>query len=227
MATDQTRRRILDAAETLFAKQGFEATSVRMVVAEASVNLAAVHYHFGSKGALVRAVFERRIGPLNAERMRRLDRLIELRADAPLTLEAVLDTLIRPAVELQVGRECDSPSLTTLIGRAHLEPDRALGAVLREQFDAVRERYLTVLAESLVHLSEEERAARFQLVVATMASALADPARFVSPAHREVDGTGAALLTARLVAFLAAALRAPAVSAAPTEQCSTSREVSP
>ena len=47
-----TKERILDTAERLFAKQGYAATSLRGIIAEAGVNLAAVHYHFHSKEAL-------------------------------------------------------------------------------------------------------------------------------------------------------------------------------
>jgi AcrR family transcriptional regulator len=44
-----TKDRILDAVERLFAERGYAATSLRIVTAEAGVNLAAVNYHFGSK----------------------------------------------------------------------------------------------------------------------------------------------------------------------------------
>jgi AcrR family transcriptional regulator len=67
-----TKTQILDAAEKLFAKQGFEATSLRAIIADAGVNLAAIHYHFRSKEGLVRAVLERRIAPINEERIRQL-----------------------------------------------------------------------------------------------------------------------------------------------------------
>jgi AcrR family transcriptional regulator len=57
-----TKERILDAAERLFADRGFAATSLRNITGEAGVNLAAVNYHFGSKDALIVAVFERPSG---------------------------------------------------------------------------------------------------------------------------------------------------------------------
>ena len=56
----ETRTRILDAAEELFMLHGFEGTSMRHLTARAGVNLAAVNYHFGSKHALIEAVFRRR-----------------------------------------------------------------------------------------------------------------------------------------------------------------------
>ena len=60
-----TRERLLDAAKYLFAQRGVDATSLRHITAEAAANLASVNYHFGSKEALFRAVFVRRIGPVN------------------------------------------------------------------------------------------------------------------------------------------------------------------
>jgi AcrR family transcriptional regulator len=70
-----TRERILDVAERLFMARGYEGTSMRMITGEAEVNLAAVNYHFGSKEALLREVFRRRLEWLNRERLRALDEL--------------------------------------------------------------------------------------------------------------------------------------------------------
>jgi AcrR family transcriptional regulator len=51
-----TRDRILKAAERLFAERGYEATSVRAIVAKARVNQAAINYHFAGKEGLYRDV---------------------------------------------------------------------------------------------------------------------------------------------------------------------------
>src|SRR3989440_11861442 len=80
----ETRIRILDAAEELFMQHGFEGTSMRLLTTKAGVNLAAVNYHFGSKDALIEAVFRRRLDPMNAARIAALDELEKLpRAPAP------------------------------------------------------------------------------------------------------------------------------------------------
>src|SRR2546426_7908687 len=76
----ETRTRILDAAEELFMQHGFEGASMRMLTAKAGVNLAAVNYHFGSKHALIEAVFPPRPEPMN---MARLPALRQLEGDAP------------------------------------------------------------------------------------------------------------------------------------------------
>ncbi len=65
-----TRNRILDAAERLFSARGFDATSIRMITAEAGANLAAIKLPLRSKDALIRAVYARRLEQLNASRSR-------------------------------------------------------------------------------------------------------------------------------------------------------------
>src|SRR6266849_5837474 len=84
-----TKARILQVAERLFMEHGFSATSLRMITGEAKVNLASVNYHFGSKEALIEAVFTRRLAPLNQERVTQLAQL-EAKADGmPLTVEQI------------------------------------------------------------------------------------------------------------------------------------------
>jgi AcrR family transcriptional regulator len=51
-----TRERILKAAERLFADRGYDATSIRAIVAKARVNQAAINYHFAGKDGLYREV---------------------------------------------------------------------------------------------------------------------------------------------------------------------------
>ncbi|MEO0636278.1 MAG: CerR family C-terminal domain-containing protein [Pseudomonadota bacterium] len=57
-ASEQTKYAILEAAIKLFGAKGFEATTVRDLITEADVNLAAVNYHFGGKDGLRMAVID-------------------------------------------------------------------------------------------------------------------------------------------------------------------------
>ena len=72
MPSDQTRGAILAAAERLYADRGFGDVTLRDIVAEANVNLAAVNYHFGSKDELIAELFVTRSLALNRERLREL-----------------------------------------------------------------------------------------------------------------------------------------------------------
>ena len=80
----ETRDRILDAAEAAFMRYGFEGASMRTITAAAGVNLAAANYHFGSKEGLLCAVFRRRLDGLNRERLAVLDVLEAEAGGAPL-----------------------------------------------------------------------------------------------------------------------------------------------
>ncbi|MCF8111945.1 MAG: CerR family C-terminal domain-containing protein [Desulfobacteraceae bacterium] len=57
---ENTRQRLLEHAEKLFAEKGFAGVSVREITAMAGCNLAAVNYHFGGKQKLYLAVFRER-----------------------------------------------------------------------------------------------------------------------------------------------------------------------
>ena len=72
MATDRTRTAILNAAERLYAERGFSDVTLRDIVAEANVNLAAVNYHFGSKDELIAELFVTRSIATNRERLSEL-----------------------------------------------------------------------------------------------------------------------------------------------------------
>lgn len=116
----QTRERLLDAAETMFASRGFAATSVRHVTKEAGCNLAAVNYHFGSKLGLYQEVFRRRMDAVREQRLASLRRVAAVE-QGPGALEAVLHafaaSFIEPLVDQSHGR-----TLTELIGREMLDP---------------------------------------------------------------------------------------------------------
>src|SRR6267143_4949084 len=86
----ETRTRILDTAEELFMLHGFEGTSMRVLTSSAGVNLAAVNYHFGSKDALIEALFRRRLDPMNTSRIAELDRLEKEAGGRPLSTQQII-----------------------------------------------------------------------------------------------------------------------------------------
>lgn len=99
MPRPSARTRLLDVAERLFADHGVEGISLRAINAEAGLSAAALHYHFGSKQAVVEALLERRMPELMA---RRGERLAELagRAGPAATTRQVLAALLEPQVLL-------------------------------------------------------------------------------------------------------------------------------
>ena len=95
-----TKDRILDVAEELFAAKGYQATSLRAITSKAGVNLAAVNYHFGSKESLVAEVIIRRVVPLNEERLQKLERADS--GEAPLSDKKKISVLSNCPVSFSV-----------------------------------------------------------------------------------------------------------------------------
>src|SRR6185295_6139770 len=120
---NETRERILDTAERLFAERGYSATSLRSIIAAAKVNLAAVHYHFRTKEALLDEVLKRRLEPVNRERLAMLDACEQAVGNAPPPLEGVLTALIEPP--LRLARDPEFTSFVKLMGRVIVDGDAA------------------------------------------------------------------------------------------------------
>ena len=140
----ETRDRILEAAQKLFAERGFDATPVRDITNEAGCNVAAVNYHFGAKDNLYLESFRAMLGVLRDRRLAVLDELL-LREPAP-DLEAFLtgfaEGFLDPATDEGVGRrffafvnrEISDPRLPTSVFLGEfIRPllDRTLQALAR------------------------------------------------------------------------------------------------
>lgn len=142
-----TRDRILDAAERLFAEQGFYVTTLREITQAADVNLAAVNYHFGSKQALVVAVFQRRLDELNAERLERLDRAFQ--KHMPPKLEHVLDAFVYPAMALMGDQASGGHRFMQLLMRAFADHDEALHGAIRDQYGHIMRRFASAIGDAI------------------------------------------------------------------------------
>jgi AcrR family transcriptional regulator len=131
MEQKDTKTLILDAAESLFARQGYHATSMRNITSLARVNLAAVNYHFGSKESLLDAVFERRLVPLNEIRMEAL-RKVSAEADKkkrkPLVKDIFL-AFIEPTLRFKESCE-GAENFVSLVGQSFV----GQGGTVREAF---------------------------------------------------------------------------------------------
>lgn len=90
---ETTEIEFLDAAERQFAENGYAGAKIRAIADEARANLGALHYYWGSKESLFRAVCRRRMAPMIEERMARFARL----GDGPVEVEAILRAYFEPA----------------------------------------------------------------------------------------------------------------------------------
>jgi AcrR family transcriptional regulator len=213
-----TRERILDVAERLFMARGYEGTSMRMITGEAEVNLAAVNYHFGSKEALLREVFRRRLEWLNRERLRALDELETQANGAPLkpslVLEAFFGTLLRMGEDESLG----GMTFLRLLGRTLTEPAEFIRTFFAGEYAEVIDRYKLALFRALPDVPKAEIVWRLHFMLGAMSYAIAgtDVLQVVTSCElgdvsdADVDDKVAAKrLADRLMPFLLGGLRAP------------------
>jgi AcrR family transcriptional regulator len=204
----ETRTRILDAAEELFMQHGFEGTSMRQLTARAGVNLAAVNYHFGSKDALIEAVFKRRLDPMNAERVAALDALEK--DGAALASVDIIRAFVVPSLRLIEDAKGGGRNFIRLLGRTYTEPAKAVRALIGQMYAPTMERYKRALERALPQMPPDELVWRMHFMFGTLAYTLAatDTVQLIAGCKPE-DRYDARLLEERLTVFLAAGLHAP------------------
>jgi AcrR family transcriptional regulator len=209
-----TRERILRAAEALFMERGFADTSLRMITARAEVNLAAVNYHFGSKEALIREVFQRHLGPLNAARLAYLDRLEAQAQGQPLSPERIVEAIVTPVLQVSRDPVKGGARFLRLLGRALSEGTDALQGLLPAHYREVVVRFKAALVRALPDVPETEIVWRMHFMFGAMAYALAGNDAMQLIATCKVDGADdAEAVIQHLAPFLTAGLQAPQASA--------------
>ena len=215
----ETRTRILDAAEELFMQHGFEGTSMRLLTARAGANLAAVNYHFGSKDALIEAVFRRRLDPMNSARIAELDRLEKDAAGRTLSKEAAggglsPEAIIRAFVGASLSMIEDAKgggrNFIRLLGRTYTDPQKQIRALIGQLYAPAMERFKAAFGRALPQMPSEELVWRMHFMFGTLAYTLAatDTVQLIAGCKPE-DRYDARLLEERLTAFLVAGLIAP------------------
>lgn len=205
-----TKTAILDAAERLFAEHGFHATSLRDITREASANLAAVNYHFGSKDSLITAVISRRLEPINRQRLELLDG-IELEAnDRPASLERLIEAFARPVLEAACGPP--GSSVAPLLGRMYTEPKGFIIRLFNQHFRELASRFRAAFGRVLPGLPVEDLLWRIHLMIGGLAHTLAAPNLLHAISDGRCDPTDVEEALRQLTAVFAAGLRAPAVS---------------
>jgi AcrR family transcriptional regulator len=209
-----TKDRILDTAEHLFARDGFDATSLRAITAEAGVNLAAVNYHFRSKEALVQAVIGRRMGPVTARRLALLDAYEAEAGDAALPLEKIIDAFLRPVLEI-VGSQAHE--FAPLVGRIYTEPGDFSVRVFKDQFQALALRFIPAFQRALPHLPLPELYWRLHFSIGALAHTMGAATMLRVFSRGLCDPSDADGTLARIKTFVLAGLAAPVTASVSIE----------
>ncbi len=203
-----TKEQILAAAESLFAEHGIEAVPLRRIIAEAGVNSAAIHYHFGSKEELVRAVFARRFDPINRARLDLLTAAEEKAVDGRPSVEDVLYAMVAPPFQSE-PREKGCAQYSRLAGRLFTERSGYLEAIFNDLFREVELRFNETITKALPEFPDDERAWRMFMAMGSMIFVLREQEWICKASNGLCDFKDTGKAIERVVQFMAAGLRAP------------------
>jgi len=205
--TAPTRDRILDVAEAMFADSGYQGVSMRSITRESGVNIAAIHYHFGSKEALLEQIFAKRCAAINNERFRLLELCKKGRGRPPM-LEQILEAYLRPSLVLPNGDEGARRFMRLRAALAHEQAELSRDLIAK-YFNHVSGTFVGALMKELTHLSTRDIFWRFHFLLGAQYFTLANPGRIQMLSEGRCDPSDVETAVAELVAFTAAAFRAP------------------
>jgi len=145
--TSATRERLLEAAGAVFAERGFRDATIREICERANAkNVAAVHYHFGGKEELYRAVFDyaRSYAPRTDES-----------AFSPSSAEERLSAYIHTAL-VRLFHEGRPAWLGRLVAQEMIAPTKMLDILVKHQIRPNSERLKAIVRELIGAEADEE-----------------------------------------------------------------------
>jgi AcrR family transcriptional regulator len=208
-----TREMIIDEAERLFAQYGYHGVSLRMVMKNAQVQLAAVSYYFGVKEKLHRAVIERRAEQLNAQRFAALERAV---ASAPAGIpseEALIDVVVGPLLERSLNGGEGWQNYCRLIAQTATSPEWK--DLISELFDPFAQAILEKLQQRFPDASRTKVFAAYYMIVAAMTFVFSQPGRLDRLSKGKFPATALADIYDSMRPFLAAGVRGLMAEPAP------------
>ncbi|MGB6297721.1 MAG: TetR/AcrR family transcriptional regulator [Rivularia sp. (in: cyanobacteria)] len=203
VTTIDTKEQILNVAERLFAEKGFAGTSLRNVIREAGVNIAAVHYHFGSKEELFVAVVRRAAQQIVTSQIEQLAKYENL--DESLSLEKILEAFYGPPLRAIIQMGETGLIRAQFMGRCRAEP-LPIQQLSEKEFNESHRRFLDILQRALPDQTRTELTWKLDLAIAIIirtVNQINQPSSLINTgSSEEVE-----IAIARLVKFVAGGMR--------------------
>lgn len=177
-AGDATRERMLDAAEALFAKNGYHGTSMRDIADATDSRIALVTYHFGTKDVLFNKVVERRASYMAHQRILALDAARRRAGNDPIPLRDLISGYVLPFVERSAHGGQGWKNYSHLVARLSNSPDWA--KVISDHYDAVARQFVAEFRRTLPTVPEEDVYHSFSFMIGSMVALVSEPGRVES-----------------------------------------------
>jgi AcrR family transcriptional regulator len=205
-AENETREKLVAAAETLFAQHGYQGVSVRAIAAAAGVNWSLLGYYFRGKEGLLFEIYRRHCNALNAERFQLLK---AAKAECrPPQLEKVIEAFVLPALSV-VHTQNGGASFSRLRAVLAAENSQLLDQLVAENFDSSSAEFIDALCECLPEFPRDDVLWRFHFMLGTIYYSATGPHRIKALSQGRCDPANASENVKHLIPFLAAGFRAP------------------
>lgn len=208
MPISDTKQRILTAAEELFSRNGYAATSMRELTEKANVNLSAVSYHFGSKKELFMEIVRREFEPLREERLKLLQAARAQSGGEPVSVETIIRAFLMPLLK-RFRSDTATRRFMRMVGRAFSEEPALKQEMFTRFFKGTSGHFIRALQEALPGHRPEEIYWRFHFTVGTMVGALADPDRLDMISGGACDSSDLESMVQRLISYVIGGFKAP------------------
>lgn len=206
--SEQTRERILDSAEKLFAWHGYHGTSIRDIATDADYQFALVGYHFGSKLDLMDRVLGRRSEVLNAERLAFLEQARAHSKGSPIPVRTLVEGYVGAIMARPSRNEAGWRNYTQLVGSAVASAEWT--ELTDRHFNAVAREYLSELQRSLPKVPSEALHQAFSFAVGAMITACARPKRIETLSRGKFKSRDLSTMYETLCTFLDGGFKAVA-----------------
>lgn len=204
---EETRERILDAAEALFAKRGFDGVTVRQIMSEANADVALAYYHFKSKRDLFDAVLLRRVGTLNDLRLKALEQVEQRHADDRPSVEEIIAAFTEPLLEVLEDDPDEWRDYMALIAQINNSPEWG-GELMTRYFDPLVSRFLDALRLALPDCDEQDLFWSYHFLSGALTLTFAETGRLDNLSDGLCRSSDMQAAKARMSRFIAAGFRA-------------------
>lgn len=160
-----TKTRILEVAERLFAEHGAEKATLRKICAAAGVNLAAVNYHFGSKAELINALLSHIMGHVVEVQITLLDQAEQRAGETPPLLEEVIHSFLAPIFST-ARKYPNMRELFENLSKAYGDITRFRSHIMA-MLQRVHRRYMAVFTRTLPDLTRNQVLYRYAFLWAS------------------------------------------------------------
>ena len=202
-----SKERMLDAAEHLFARHGFDGVSVRDITTAAGVDVALISYHFGGKRELFTAVFQRRAEILNEERLALLEHVRHAALPEVPALEAIVNAFTQPLLARSARGGAGWKSYFALVAQVNNSPE--WGPVLMtEHFDPIVAKLIAVLREAMPDCPPQEIYWGYQFLTGALTLTFAETGRIDKLSGGLCRSSDLDSVHQRLALYVAAGFRA-------------------